>query len=125
MHKASQYMHSPSKKYWVVVKRILHYLQAIKTHGLLICPSSNFEFHAHSDADLASNVDDRKSTNGYVINMGTILVLWLSKKQNTTAKSPIESECHAISTTTTEVTWIQSLIKDVGILPPQNSNTIL
>ena len=44
------------------------------------------------DAGFVGNVDDRKSTNGYVFLFGGTTVSWLSKKQNYVEKSTIEGE---------------------------------
>jgi hypothetical protein len=46
----------------------------------------------YTDADFAGDVDDRKSTNGYIFLFRGIAVSWLSKKQNCVAKSTIEAE---------------------------------
>ncbi|KAF2296275.1 hypothetical protein GH714_037211 [Hevea brasiliensis] len=49
-------------------------LSGTQWYGLLLTPSSNLDIHAYSDADWASNLDDRKSTSGYVIFMGSNLI---------------------------------------------------
>ncbi|XP_021663816.2 uncharacterized mitochondrial protein AtMg00810-like [Hevea brasiliensis] len=76
VHKASQYVHSPKMQHWVTVKRILHYLKSTQWYGLLLTPSSNLDIHAYSDADWASNLNDRKSISGYAIFMGSNLISW-------------------------------------------------
>ncbi|XP_035541655.1 secreted RxLR effector protein 161-like [Juglans regia] len=43
---------------------------------------SNTELVSYSDADWAGNADDRKSTSGGYFYVGTNLVAWMSKKQN-------------------------------------------
>lgn len=46
--------------------------------------------------------------------MGTNLISWNSKKQKMVVRSSTEAEYRAISLATTELTWIQSLLRDIG-----------
>ncbi|KAF2287603.1 hypothetical protein GH714_001506 [Hevea brasiliensis] len=85
-----------------VVKRILHYLKSTQRYGLLLTPSSNLDIHAYSDADWASNLNDRKSTSGYAIFMGSNLISWQSKKQPTVACSSAEVD----ETHNSNLTWL-------------------
>ena len=82
VNKACQFMHSPTLLHWQAVKRILRYLRGTIHDGLTIHGSSNCGLIAYSDADWASNPDDRKSTSGYCIFMGPNLILWCAQKQS-------------------------------------------
>lgn len=62
VNQVSQFMHSPTEAHWSSVKRILRYLKGTSPHGLFFQPSSNFQISAYSDADWASNIEDRKSS---------------------------------------------------------------
>ncbi|KAF2300678.1 hypothetical protein GH714_015122 [Hevea brasiliensis] len=64
VNKVSQFVHSPSKQHWFMVKRILCYLHATPNYGLQITKSSTQQIHAYSYANWASSLDDRKSTTG-------------------------------------------------------------
>jgi len=46
--------------------------------------------------------------------MGTNVISWSSKKQPTVAKSSIEAKYRTIATTTTELLWLQELLKQLG-----------
>ena len=75
VNKVCQYMHNPSNNKWAAVKRILRYLQHTKDMCLFI-PKSDTQFlQAFTDADWAGSLDDRKSTGGYAIFMGSALCL--------------------------------------------------
>jgi hypothetical protein len=51
--------------------------------GLNIHKSSSTLVITFSDADWASSVDDRKSTGGFVVFLGSNLISWQAKKQPT------------------------------------------
>jgi hypothetical protein len=76
VNKASQFMHSPTDAHWNGVKRILCYLKGMLSHGLHIRARSSFDLHAYSDVDWAGCPDDRCSTLGFCVFLGTNLLSW-------------------------------------------------
>ncbi|KAH9687881.1 Integrase catalytic domain-containing protein [Citrus sinensis] len=69
----------------------------------------------YSDADWGSDPDDRRSTSGYCIYLGDNLISWSSKKQTVVSKSSAESEYRAMALASAEITWICSLLKELGV----------
>nr|GEW37421.1 hypothetical protein [Tanacetum cinerariifolium] len=96
VNKVCQYMHATTENYWSAVKRILRYLHGTVEHGMLICRSSGFtlqaftdmlwkgnpvtSLEAFSDADWAGDSDDRPSTGGFAIYLGSNLISWTARK---------------------------------------------
>ena len=95
INKVSQFMASHLDSNWAVVKRILRYLKGTLSHGLLLQPASMMKplaLYAFCDADWASDVDDRLSTSGDAIFLGSNLISWWSLKQKVTARFSIEAD---------------------------------
>lgn len=64
VNKLSQFLAKPSDVHFAGVKRILHYLQGTKAVGLHIKPVRSFKLVAFTDADWATDINDRKSVGG-------------------------------------------------------------
>jgi len=115
--KVCQFMNNPQHHHWNAVKGILRYLVGTATHGLhLLCPSQ-LTLNAFADADWGSDPDDRKSTSGLVVYLGSNPIAWLSKKQKVVSRSSTEGEYHSTAATLAELKWIQNLLTELR-LPP-------
>jgi hypothetical protein len=113
--KVSQFMNEPRDTHWSAVKRILRYLKHTIDHGLLIRKCSSNQLFAFSDADWAGCPDDRRSTSGFCIFLGTNLLSWSSKKQPTVSRSTTESKYKSMANTAAELCWLQSLLSELGV----------
>lgn len=76
VNKVAQFMHDPRNDHWSAVKRILRYLKNTVTHGLFISKCSSMHLSALSNANWAGCPNDRKSTFGYCIYLGSNLISW-------------------------------------------------
>eukprot|EP00253_Pinus_taeda_P008621 PITA_08621 len=76
---------NPKETHLQAVKRIFKYLQGTQKYGLWYPRDTDLTLHAYTDADWARSVDDRKSTSGGALFMGSRLVSWFSKKQSSIA----------------------------------------
>jgi hypothetical protein len=56
------------------VKRILRYVKYTLGHGLKIARSSSLLVSAFADADWASDLDNRRSSGGFAVYLGSNLV---------------------------------------------------
>ena len=69
----------------------------------------------YSDADFAGCKVDRKSTSGTCQFVGSSLISWTSKKQNSVALSTAESEYIAVGSCVAQVLWLKQQLLDLGL----------
>ncbi|XP_031106128.1 uncharacterized protein LOC116010755 [Ipomoea triloba] len=109
------HMHAPTTADWCMLKRVIRYVKGTLHYGLHVTKSLSSELHAFSDSDWTGNPDDRKSTSGFAVYFGSNLVSWSCRKQRTVARLSTEAEYKALMDVTAEVTWLVSLLKEIGL----------
>ena len=66
------------------------------------------------DSDWAGCVDDMRSTSGYAFSLGSGVISWSSKKQQTVAQSSAEAEYISATLATTQAIWLRRILDDFG-----------
>nr|XP_018631439.1 secreted RxLR effector protein 161-like [Nicotiana tomentosiformis] len=94
--KCARFQSAPKESHLTAVKRIIRYFIGTILYGLWYPHSNNFKLEDFSDADLAGDKEDRKSTSGACQLLGKILISWNSKKQGSVALSTTEAKYIAI-----------------------------
>jgi hypothetical protein len=105
--------------HWSAVKCILRYLQYIIGMVLRIHRSPSTLVSAFSNADWAGCSDDRRSTGGFAVFLGSNLISRNARKQATVSRSSTEAEYKSLANATTEVMWVQTLLKELGVKGPK------
>jgi hypothetical protein len=96
----SRFMEAPTSEHLAAVKHLLRYVAGTLSYGIVYGRGRGApNLLGFSDADLAGDVDDRKSTTGMIFFLGRSPVSWQSRKQRVVAASSCESEYIAASTT--------------------------
>ncbi|XP_026416601.1 uncharacterized protein LOC113312046 [Papaver somniferum] len=125
VNRVCQFMHDPMEDQWAAAKRILRYLKGTYYYGLFMRADTNNQLRAFddfhffkndfSDADWAGCLDYRRSLSGYCVFLGSNLISWSAYKQPTISRSSVEAEYRGLATATTEIIWIQSLLRELGV----------
>uniref|UniRef100_A0A803PAK3 CCHC-type domain-containing protein n=1 Tax=Cannabis sativa TaxID=3483 RepID=A0A803PAK3_CANSA len=88
----SRYMECPREIHLLAAKRIFRYLRGTTDFGLFYQKGEKADLVGFTDSDYAGDLDDRRSTSGYVFMMGSGAVSWTSKKQAIVTLSTTEAE---------------------------------
>ena len=110
-----RFQSNPKESHLTALKRILRYLKGTNDLSLFYPKSDVYDLKGYSDADYAGDLVNRKSTSGMVQFLGSCLVSWCSKKQNTVALSTAEAEYLAAAACCSQMLWIKQQLRDFGI----------
>jgi hypothetical protein len=87
----SQFLSAPTIVHYETACRIVKYLKGTPGRGLFFSRQSELQLLGFADADWANCVDTRRSTSGYCFFIGSSLISWRSKKQQTVSRSSSEA----------------------------------
>ncbi|PHT70769.1 hypothetical protein T459_25873 [Capsicum annuum] len=103
-------MHNPSKLHLGDAMRILRYIAGTSDHGIWYSKVTSFTLTGFTDSDYAGNIDDRKSTSGFLFNLGSGAISGSSKKQEVVALSTSEAEYIATTSAACQAVWLRRLV---------------
>ena len=106
----------PGVEHQRALERTLRYLRGTSGYSLTFQRGTlkGTELVGYVDADWASDVNDRKSTSGFVFMLGGAAVSWGSKKQTSVALSSTEVEYIAAAHAVKEAIWLRCLLTELG-----------
>ena len=116
VHALSQFLQAPSTVHLQAAHHLLRYIKGSPGQGLFYSASSSTQIKGFSDADWGTCSGTRRSITGYCVFLGDSLVAWKSKKQTTVAKSSAEAEYRSLASATSELLWMQQLLRDFCIV---------
>ena len=95
------------------MKHIFRYLKGTENYGLQYRKVEQTDCVGFSDADWAGDIDDRKSTSGYLFQLSGAAISWRSKKQRCVALYTAEAEYMALASEAQEAMWLQQIVTDL------------
>ncbi|KAL0560852.1 hypothetical protein IC582_001266 [Cucumis melo] len=106
----SRFMESPTKFHLLASKRILRYIKGTPDLGILYQRKRKLNFVGFSDSDYAGDLNDRKSTSGYVFMLGSGVISWSSKKQPIVTT---EAELVAAASRACQAIWLRNILENL------------
>ena len=76
--------------------------------------SDNYELMGYCDSDWGGCLDDMKSTTGDAFQLGSNVISWSCKKQDTVAQSTIEAEYISASSAINQAIWMRKVSADLN-----------
>jgi hypothetical protein len=122
-----QFNAKPTRAHLLAAKGVLRYLAGTLDYGLeYAVPTSSIpptvmpfsQGCALTDADWASDENDRKSVSGYCFYMHGCLISWSAQKQKIIASSSTEAEYYSLSYALREGLWIRLFLTSLQLPIP-------
>ena len=111
-----KFMSKPGKHHWEAVKWIFRYLKGTTGHGIMFSSEKGDpSVVGYVDSDYAGDMDDRRSTTGYVFTLAGGPICWKSSVQSIVAMSTTEAEYMAVAEAAKEALWLTGLVKELGV----------
>ncbi|XP_048622851.1 secreted RxLR effector protein 161-like [Brassica napus] len=107
-------MSSPTQLHLAAVKRIMRYLKGTLEYGIWYKRGEESELIAYTDSDYVGDIDDSKSTSGYVFLMCGGAVAWSSRKQPIVTLSSTEAEYVAAATCACQAIWMRRILEEIS-----------
>jgi hypothetical protein len=113
--------------HWTAIKRIIRYIKGTINYVLTLGGSNEnrnqrITLQGSSDADWASDPNDRRSTSGYIFLINKHTISWQSRKQQSVATSSTEAEYQALASATSESLWLRTLLSELNFKQTHPTN---
>ncbi|GAU23238.1 hypothetical protein TSUD_172660 [Trifolium subterraneum] len=112
---ARRFMEHPVESHMMAAKRVLRYIRGTLELGIMYKKEKQeARFLAYSDSDYGGDLEDRKSTSGYVFKIGSGAVSWSSKKQPVVTPSSTKAEFIFAAYCACQGIWLQRILLNMG-----------
>ncbi|GKV04797.1 hypothetical protein SLEP1_g16905 [Rubroshorea leprosula] len=111
----SRYMEHPKEFHLQTAKRILKYLCGTEDFGLFYKKGDQTDLAGFTDSDYAGDLDDRKSTSGFVFMLGSGAISWSSKKQPIVTLSTTKAEYVAATSCACQAIWLRRIMEELEL----------
>jgi len=119
LSRLSKFSSRPGTKHAAAIKRVLRYLVGTQDMGIAFnIPSSSSpatNLLGYSDSDFAADLNNRRSTSGFVFLLNGGPISWKSKQQSLVTTSTHDAEYVGLSIASKEVIWLRKLL--LALLP--------
>lgn len=112
----SRFNNNPGPEHFHAAKNVMKYLKGTEDYGLTFkagTTEDGLNFHGYTDSDWAGDLDNRRSTSGFVFLAAGAAISWRSRRQNTVATSTTEAEYVAAAMASKEALWLRQLLSEL------------
>lgn len=114
IHTLSQFMHCPQEDHWLAALKVVRYLKGTLGQGIIFSAKTSFHFTGLCDLDWTACPLTRRSLTGWIVQLGSSLISWQTRKQDTVSCSSAKAEYRALNEITRELKWVKTLLKKMG-----------
>ncbi|XP_058782874.1 secreted RxLR effector protein 161-like [Vicia villosa] len=105
----SRYMENPTELHLQMAKRVLRYLRGTVEFGIFYIKEGNNELVTYIDNDYVEDLDDKKSTSGYIFLLSSCVVSWPSRKQPMASLSYTKAKFIGAISCACQVIWVKKV----------------
>ena len=105
MNALSQFQVELKHDHWIVAKHTLIYLQGTIHYFLKYDKWNEARFIGYTDFEWGGSEQDGRSTIGGCFSLGSSIISWVSRKQDSVALSSVEAKYIAACEVSREVVW--------------------
>lgn len=109
----SRFMAHPKEAHLSAAKRVLRYLKGTTELGVFY-RRGGAELVAYTDSDYVGDVDDRRSTSGFVFMLSDDAVSWSSRQQSIVTLFSTEAEYVTAAACSCQSIWMQRVLTKLG-----------
>jgi hypothetical protein len=113
VNKLTQYGSNPNEEHLAAAQRIFQYLKVTWDYRLTYDGNTGSKLIGWCDADWASDPNTRRSTTGFVFQVGDGSIAWATQKQRTVALSSTESKYMALTESLQHAIWTAQILENL------------
>ena len=113
----ARFQANPSEEHWIMLKRIMRYLNGTRNSGLTFDQQSPTILDAFVDSAFLDDPKTKRSTSGYLIRYHGNNIAWKSRLQKTMSSSTTQAEYIAICDASKDLLFLGNLINETLSLP--------
>ncbi|XP_075074443.1 secreted RxLR effector protein 161-like [Nicotiana tabacum] len=106
---------NPKESHLKAAKRIMRSLKGIQDLVIYYPSCDSFNLIRYANTDYAGYLLDRKNTYGMAHFLGSCLISWVTRKQNSVALSIAEVEYVPAASCCAQLLWIKQQLEDFGV----------
>jgi transposase InsO family protein len=121
----SKFVAKPGIKHAAALKRLFRYLRGTVDVGISFSAPNSLpspQLIGYSDSDFAADLDNRRSTSGFIFLLNGGPISWKSKQQSLVTSSTHDAEYVGLAIASREVIWLRNVL--IFLLPDYTEHTV-